>query len=114
MKRRDFLKLLGIGIAVPTAVVKAVNSIPETIRPTKGIVPHIRGLDINSIRPTTAIIDDFETFGKGHTTMRGVLAEEEFKNRRMSKLLEYQREREIAFFTGTKWSDADLKIISNI
>lgn len=98
MKRRDFLKLLGIGIAVPTAVVKAVNSIPETIRTTKGIVPHIRGLDINTIRPTTAILDDFETFGKGHTTMRGVLAEEEFGLRYKMKKAEAIRKHQMEMF----------------
>ncbi|MBC8552309.1 MAG: twin-arginine translocation signal domain-containing protein [Candidatus Brocadiales bacterium] len=101
MKRRDFLKkvgtLLGVGIVAPVVVGKAIST-PKPPLTWAGYEQMIQMLELGVISKDQAI----DAYGMGHTTMRSVIAEQEFKNRRMKKLLEYQKEREIAFWDKNK------------
>ena len=101
MDRREFIKWLGILLFTPFAAFKAVWGGKPPV--------NVRGsiYDVH-IRPTTAIIDDSE-WATSHTTMRGVLASEEFKNRRMSKMREYMQSREFEWLTGEQWTPAQIK-----
>jgi len=79
MERRDFLKLFGLGVLTAPIAVKAVSA-PQPVAKEYGYENFCTDLDKMFEYPGKG-------FPTGHTTMRAILAEEEFKNRRLSRLV---------------------------